>query len=277
MAIYTVQLKTLMDDENLKPLLDKALSTYPLYKPETDNEYVKSLIPTREEINTKLLNHYKRYEIGFETIEWFLYELEITMNEIMPIYNQRFKSVEIMSVIDDPFGNVDVTETFKETRSGTSKSTDSGSSSSNATDNSSTTSSATDTSSTTSNSDSHNKKIENDTANGNILGVNASDIDSVTHADKITWDKNGTENSTNMSGESSSSATSSGTSSTNSQSNSETNTENEGVVEHTFNKKGNQGVNTYAHDIIELRQTFIDVVKEIINCKEVRSLFMLVY
>ena len=92
MARYTLELRTLMDDVNIRPYLNKALSTYPMYTPLSDNAEVKAIIPTREVLNEKLLNHYKYREIGFESIERFLDELEIAMNEIMPYYNQLYKS-----------------------------------------------------------------------------------------------------------------------------------------------------------------------------------------
>ena len=61
-ARYTEFLRDLMRDEHTSKALDAALSTYPLYQGK--NTYDQ--IPTREELNRKLLNHYKYREIGFE-------------------------------------------------------------------------------------------------------------------------------------------------------------------------------------------------------------------
>ena len=248
MARYTLELRTLMNDPNIRPYLNKALSTYPMYVPLSDNEEVKAIIPTRDVLNEKLLNHYKYREIGFESIERFLDELEITMNEIMPYYNQMYNSVEIMALIDDPFGNVDVTETFKEERKDTSKTN--------------TSSSASDTSETTSNVNSTAKNVESDTPQTEI-NTPAEEINNISHADKVSWNK----------ATSNDNATSSGSSKTDAESNGESS----GTVEHTFTKKGNQGVNTYAHDMIEFRTSIIDVTMQIIEDKKIKELFMQVF
>ena len=54
-----------------------------------------------------------------------------------------------------------------------------------------------------------------------------------------------------------------------------TESENSGTVKHTLTRKGNQGVNTYAHDMIEYRQSFINVDMMVIGA--LRDLFLLVY
>ena len=114
-AKYTVVLKSLLDDPNAKAAIDRALSTYPLYQPEKAYD----LIPPREEINRKLLNHYKYREIFCSAPGRFIDDLEITMCEIMPRYNELLKTVAIMADIEDPFGNLDVVETFEQERSDT--------------------------------------------------------------------------------------------------------------------------------------------------------------
>ena len=75
----------------------------------------------------------------------------------------------------------------------------------------------------------------------------------------------------------SSSESASGTSTSSGSGTSETNTESTDTVEHTYTKIGNQGVNTYAHDMNEFRTSIIDVVNEIINDKRINDLFMLVW
>lgn len=256
MGRYTVELNELLKDEYVKPLIDKALSSYPMYDPQSDNQEVISIIPTREVLNEKLLNHYKYREIGFETVGRFLDELEITMNEIMPYYNQMFNTVEIMALLENPFDNVDVIESFKEERSGQAKSTDK----------SDTKSSANDTSSTESNVNSNSKNVETSTPQ-NKLTISKNDIDGVDYADNVSWTRN----------TSSDNATTSGESSSNAESSSENNSETSETTEHTFTKKGNQGVNTYAHDMIEFRTSIIDVTMKIITDQKVRELFMMVY
>lgn len=260
MARYTVELRSLLNDPNTKALIEKALSTYPMYEPLSDNAEVRAIIPTREALNDKLLKHYKYREIGFETVGRFLEELELAMNEIMPYYNQRLNTVEIMALIDDPFGNVDVTETFKETREGNEKINASG----NTTEKNSSTAKTSDETTATS----HAKNVESETPQS-VLNIPAKDIDSVGYADKVGWAESLGENSGNSSSEGSSEGE---TNSTN-----ESNSDRTETVEHTFTKKGNQGVNTYAHDMIEFRESIIDVTMEIIEDVKIRELFMQVF
>ncbi len=244
-AKYTVLLKSLIDSPEVKPLLDEALSTYPLFTP-ADDPFVKELIPTREELNQKLLKHYKYREIAFDTVGRFLDELSEVMNEIMPYYNQLYKSVQIMALIEDPFGNVDVTETFTQTSTDNTTSSSSGENTSTASDNS------------TINSKS--KALNSTMPQGNI---SVEDIDSISHADNASWGKD--------------SSTSSGSSTGSSESSSEGTSESRGTLQHTFTKKGNQGVNTYAHDMTELRETFLNVTQQIIDDVHIRELFLNVF
>ena len=233
-AKYTVLLCDIM--KNNKEDLDKALSTYPIYTPV--NEMYYSIIPTREEVNTKLLNHYKYREIGFETVGRFLEELEISMNEIMPYYYQLMKSEDIMNAVDDPFGNVDVTETFEQSSS----------------DNSS--GSATSTGSSSGSATSNGKNVMVDTPQNN-LSIN--NIDSVEYASNIDYSKLSSSDETSSTNTSTTESTASGT------------------TTHTLNRKGNQGVNTYAHDMGELRTIFQNIVQMIINDERITELFMNVY
>lgn len=256
MAKYTVELKELLKDPASKAAWDAALSTYPLYTPQSDDPEVRAVIPTREELNAAIYNHYKYYEIGFETPGRYFDEIEIAMNEIMPKYNQLFKTAEIMALIDDPFGNVDVTETYKETHGSTSKTNSTNSNKSNSTNSSK--------SETESTSDS--KTLDSQTPKGN-LDKTAADIDSITHADNANWNKTNSNDNSEISGESE----------TIDEGESETNSENAGTVEHTFHKKGNQGVNTYAHDMTELRGTVEDYKIQIVEHEKLRDCHMYVF
>lgn len=251
---YTVVLKSLMESEEVKPLLDKALSTYPLYVPESNDEEVLKLIPTREELNKKILNHYKYREIGFETVGRFLDELEIAMNDLMPVYNQLYKSVEIMTLIDDPFGNVDVTETYEEERKDNTTSTNEANSSTSASDSSSTNTSV----------NSTGRNVSSTMPQGQL---NITSIDNLDHADSSSWSEAGSNNT----------ATTSANSSGSTESTSEGSVTSSGTIKHTFHKKGNQGVSTYARDMNELRETFIDVTNQIINDSRLRELFIQIY
>lgn len=245
-AKYTEFLRDLMLNPQTKPLLDKALSTYPLYA--SENQTIADLIPTRAKLNEKLLNHYKYREIGFETVGRFLDELEITMIEIMPRYNELFKTVEIMAELPSPFDNVDVVETFKQKAEGSSSNT--GESENKNTGTSS------------SNQKTNSKTIESDTPQDS-LSLGAKDINSVDYASTAGWSES--EGNGGTSHEDNVRSSSSGAS------------ESESIVEHTLTKKGNQGVNTYAHDMNEFRTSIIDVVDAIINDERINELFMIVY
>ena len=111
-AQMTVKLRSLLKDEQTKNAINKALSTYPLYT--IDKAY--DLIPTREQLNQRLLNNYIGREIGFETVGRFVEELEIAMCEIMPYYNELFKTIVTMTDLENLFDNVDVTQTYEEER-----------------------------------------------------------------------------------------------------------------------------------------------------------------
>ena len=265
-ARMSVKLSSLLANAEAKQAIDKALSTYPIYS--AKKEY--DLIPTREELNTKILEHYKYREIGFETVGRFLDELRITMCEIMPYYNELFKSVEIMADLENPFDNVDVTETFEETR------TDNASTSGQTT-----TEGKTKSEQETSDNHTNDKTLTNQatsTVRNKFSDTPQNHVDNIdnylseyreeqnttnSHGSEI--DVNSGSVSSNSTDETEGTATSTGTS------------ESTGTTRHTFTKKGNQGVNTYAHDMIEFRESIIDVVDRIIHDNRIAELFMLMW
>ena len=270
-AKYTVYLKSLLDYPETKALIDKALSSYPMYEPKNLANF--GLIPKRSELNEKLLNHYKYREIAFETVGRFIDELEIAMNEIMPKYYGLYKSLDILNGIDDPFGNVDIKEIFEEERLGTRTGNTSENVSENTTGNStSTANSETETNSTTSNKS---RNIDSDTPQNKISEIGetagASNIyaSKVGFNDSVANDNASTSGTDTTSSENESSRTGE-TSSTNEVETSDT-------VKHTLTKIGNQGVNTYAHDLLELRELFINIEQEIINDPRISELFFMLY
>lgn len=261
-AQYTVKLKSLLEDPGSAAAINQALSNYPLYEGKNNDEF--NYIPTREQLNTKLLNAYKWREIGFETPGRFIDELEIAMNEIMPYYNQLFKSADIMNGIEDPFGNVDVTETFTEEITGESKSTSSGSNSASSTRNESASSEG------SAEETNHNKNVHSDQP-GSELQQTAENIEGIDYATTVTWDKQAKGVSNSASSEGTASESASGTSEA------EATGESSQKTTHTMTKKGNQGVNTYAHDMKELRETFLNIEKMIINDDRISILFMRIF
>ena len=74
-AKYTEVLVNLLNNPEAKSKIDQAMSTYPLYQRKSVEEYIPSYIPTREELNNKILNYYRYREIGQETFGRFLFEL----------------------------------------------------------------------------------------------------------------------------------------------------------------------------------------------------------
>lgn len=264
MAKYTIELRALMDDPAARARLDAAMSTYPLYAPPAETA---AEIPTREELNERLLNHYKYREIGFETPGRFLEELKNTMHVIMPRYNELFKTVVTMADIPNPFDSVDMVETFEQTNTNQATTTDRGSTTTNTTAEDETT----DTAETNTAQTATGKNVEADTPQGSI--ITAAGVDAVTNGSMAKWNKDTTEGNTDTTATRATTSTSSGSGTS----------ENENTVtanastKYTHTRKGAQGVTTYAHDMIEFRESIIDVVDQIINDKRVRELFMTVY
>lgn len=196
----------------------------------------------------KVIDHYRFRQIGQETVGRWLHYFRTRIREIMPYYIQLYESAALMESLDDPFGNVDITETFESTTEGTTK----GSSSSTA-------DSMGESGGTTNTTTIEDKaqKFSN-TPQGSISNLDSYMTEATVEDNIIT--NNGHHSETNTH-ESNSSASSEGESSE--------------TVRHTLTRKGNQGVNTYAHDMKELRETFLNVDMMIIE--NLNDLFLGVY
>lgn len=97
----------------------------------------------RAELNEKIIRHYVLREIGQETAQQFVFYLGVTMAEIMPYFNERYKTLDMEY---NPLESVDMTtdsENGSESQSSSKASStqDSTSSSSSKSDNASTTTS----------------------------------------------------------------------------------------------------------------------------------------
>ena len=192
----------------------------------------------------KVVDHYYFRQIGQETVGRFLYCFRSRIREIMPRYIEMYKTVELMKELDNPFDNVDIVETYEEESSGTSSGTSTGSASSSS-------------SSTDNKTSSEDKEHRfSNTPQGSISNLNTYMTEASVDDNSYTEGVDST-----ASGESESSQTSENESSA--------------TVKHTLTRKGNQGVNTYAHDIIEFRQSIIDVDMMIIA--DLNNLFLGVY
>lgn len=83
------------DYTKIKDLAKEGLSTifnfdYPL----TNNI-------TKEKFETMILNHFLQRRIGFETVTAFRIQLDVKLNEIMPIYNKMFDALENWDIFND--------------------------------------------------------------------------------------------------------------------------------------------------------------------------------
>lgn len=246
-ARYTEVLYNLLNNERAKNLIDEKMSTYPLYQSTIDHELINipNLIPTREELNNKILNYYKYREIGFETVGRFADELEISLKEIMPYYNQLFFSADQDYNI---IYNVDYQRTIDRDLSGNTSSN--------------TSSTASDSTTTSASSTNWNKNVSSDTPQ-NQLSITNKQIDTVDYANEVKWNKDDATQSGTSTGSANTSANGTGT-----------NRELESTLETT---KGNFGV-VSAQDLIEkYRKIIINIEQMIINDPRIKELFMLIY
>lgn len=163
-ARYTEVLDNLLRNEQTAPAIAEAMSKYPLYEtdPNKTRKYGTAYkVPTRAELNNKILSYYRFREIGFETVGRFLFELETALNEIMPRYNQLFYSADQDF---NPIYNVDYNKTLARNRTN----------SDNATSNS------------TTNNNENSKSVSSQTPQ-NQLNISSANIDSVDYADEANW------------------------------------------------------------------------------------------
>ena len=163
-ARYTEVLDNLLRNEQTAPAIATAMSKYPLYEtdPNKTRKYGTAYkVPTRAELNNKILSYYRFREIGFETVGRFIFELETALNEIMPRYNQLFYSADQDY---NPIYNVDYSKTLARNRTN----------SDNATSNSST------------NNSENSKSVSSQTPQ-NQLNISSANIDSVNYADEANW------------------------------------------------------------------------------------------
>lgn len=109
-ALFTMRLKDVLNHTN-----DIGLNAYPIY----DESY-------RAGLNQKIIDHYWNEEIGVETIDMFRLSMKRKMNEIMPYYNQLYKSEQYEY---DPLLTVDMRTVSNEVAETADDSTSTGTSS----------------------------------------------------------------------------------------------------------------------------------------------------
>ena len=79
MSVYTTQLRWIVENG-----YDLGMKDYPIF----DETH-------REELNKKIIDHYYLREIGFETVGLFKRHLNVRLNEIMPYYNELYKTIAV--------------------------------------------------------------------------------------------------------------------------------------------------------------------------------------
>lgn len=107
-------------------------------------DYPLSQYIEKEKFETMILNHFLQRRIGFETVTAFRIQLDVKLNEIMPLYNKMFNALDNWEIFND--GEVT-------TRSGTDNTT------SQSTNNTSNSLSNQSTTSTTDTSDRRNSEL----------------------------------------------------------------------------------------------------------------------
>lgn len=176
-AQYTEVLDNLLNNTQAKHEIDLAMAEYPLYQ--TNSTITRTYgtayaVPTRQELNDKILNHYRYQEIGQETFGRWLFELKTALNEIMPYYNQLFYSADQDF---NPIYNVDYKKTIMGSQNANSNTTSTG--------NDSTT------------NEEFTKSVNSRTPS-DLLNISNTDIDTINYADNADWGKaSGTTTGTN--------------------------------------------------------------------------------
>ena len=188
----------------------------------------------------KVIDHYYFRQIGSETVGRFLHQFRTKVREIMPYYIQLYESEKYMDELEDPFATVNYTETYSETSSGTS-------------------SDVSNTSTSTESDENRTGSVDNVNKYSKTPQGSISNIDN--YLTEATVNETTSNDNVNVTASGSGESTSTGTSS--------------GTVEHTLTKKGAMGVTTFGHDMIEFRQTFLNIDMMVIN--ELNDLFLKIY
>lgn len=277
MSKYTTELRYLIENN-----FDIGLKDYPIF----DENY-------REPLNQKIINHYYFREIGFETAELFKRYLNNTMNEIMPYYNQLFKS-ELLEF--NPFYNVDKTVTADKNNNSVSdfvgnisgKNTQTADTENTQTNNGKqqTTTAATSTGESVGNSTTtnKNKNVSSDTPQG-FLSINSIEHETYAsaaemgNAESINNSKATSNNAENGITDQTTADETKATGNSKSNATTETDTANkttsndfENYISHVIGKSEGE---TYSEMLMKFRETFLNIDMMIID--ELKTCFMMIY
>ena len=277
MSKYTTELRYLIENN-----FDIGLKDYPIF----DENY-------REPLNRKIINHYYFREIGFETAELFKRYLNNTMNEIMPYYNQLYKS-ELLEF--NPFYNVDKTVTADKNNNSVSdfvgnisgKNTQTADTENTQTNNGKqqTTTAATSTGESVGNSTTtnKNKNVSSDTPQG-FLSINSIENETYAsaaemgNAESINNSKATSNNAENGITDQTTADETKATGNSKSNATTETDTANkttsndfENYISHVIGKSEGE---TYSEMLMKFRETFLNIDMMIID--ELKTCFMMIY
>ena len=214
-------------------------------------------------LETKILKHFYTREIGLETFGLWQLKLDTKLNEIMPYYNQLYKS-ELLEF--NPLYDVDVNTTTNKTLS--EDTTNTGESETNSTNESATKDTQTITDSTTNVENRNEKNAFSDTPQTQLENV-----ESLTYLTDYRNIQN--ENTTNANYTSSNERNGENNSSANIKNNS-TDTKNlNSTEEYVQNVTGKHGSASYSEMLKEFRETFLNIDSMVIN--ELDELFMQIW
>ena len=274
---YTTELRYLIENN-----FDIGLKDYPIF----DENY-------RESLNQKIINHYYFREIGMETAELFKRYLNNTMREIMPYYNQLYKS-ELLEF--NPFYNVDKTVTADKNNNSVSdfvgnisgKNTQTADTENTQTNNGKqqTTTAATSTGESVGNSTTtnRNKNVSSDTPQG-FLSINSIENETYAsaaemgNAESINNSKATSNNAENGITDQTTADETKATGNSKSNATTETDTANkttsndfENYISHVIGKSEGE---TYSEMLMKFRETFLNIDMMIID--ELKTCFMMIY
>ena len=277
MSKYTTELRYLIENN-----FDIGLKDYPIF----DENYRKAL-------NQKIINHYYFREIGMETAELFKRYLNNTMREIMPYYNQLYKS-ELLEF--NPFYNVDKTVTADKNNNSVSdfvgnisgKNTQTADTENTQTNNGKqqTTTAATSTGESVGNSTTtnKNKNVSSDTPQG-FLSINSIEHETYAsaaemgNAESINNSKATSNNAENGITDQTTADETKATGNSKSNATTETDTANkttsndfENYISHVIGKSEGE---TYSEMLMKFRETFLNIDMMIID--ELKTCFMMIY
>ena len=210
----------------------------------------------RAVLETKILKHYYTREIGEETYGLWKLRLDTKMNEIMPYYNQLYRSTLLEF---NPLYDVDINRTHNATRKGTeilngNVDTNGQVIASTNANNTTTSDNTTDQTGTNGNTDKYSATPQGKYLTNARMITGNDTLNSKTHSTTDDMIDSTTDTSTNMT-----TATKNNTTINNTE-------------DYLESVKGKQGTQSYASMILEFRETFLNIDMMVIN--DLSDLFM---